>query len=71
MAKGPKLLGCPFCGHPPVVEPTRPDVEGDGWAMVRCGNPKCNVDVEASAYGEGHAASVRAAARRWNRRATP
>lgn len=78
-----RALGCPFCGADPLVEPERPEIDGNAWGAVRCVNKRCptydrrfgrGVEVQDGALTSderGSAAYKRAAIRRWNRRSDP
>lgn len=83
MSGRPSILPCPFCGKPPDTFPKNPEKEGNAWGEVRCTNRKCATfsyrSEEAVAVGDGSRindergteAYIRAAIKRWNRRATP
>lgn len=61
-----KLKPCPFCGEPPIVRPSHPDIEGDGWTNIGCANITTCGQASVTVYqDEGH---YEAAARRWNNR---
>lgn len=65
---------CPFCGNAPIIEPKNPEKEGNAWGLVKCvadecpANPSVN-DGEIIADGRGSDEYIRAAVKRWNKRA--
>jgi hypothetical protein len=68
-----KILGCPFCGKQPIVEPENPERDGNAWAAVECVNERCVakprvLDGALICDERGAAAYKRLAIRRWNRR---
>lgn len=62
---------CPWCKHPPLVEPADPTREGSAWGQVRCVNDRCPAqpsvrDGEDVADERGPSTYKEAAIRRWN-----
>src|SRR5687768_9244665 len=46
-----KLLGCPFCGKRPSVEPKNWRRDGNAWAAVQCVNKRCPSYDPIRGYG--------------------
>lgn len=67
---------CPFCGKPPKVFPSKPEIEGNAWGAVECVNSLCPAqpivrDDAQVADERGSGAYRDLAIERWNRRAAP